>query len=124
MAKRDEFITIIRALRAASATISDEQRKGLLRQAVQNYDLSVEEATEIFRSLGLVVGKEINYFDMLGFSIKEIERLDESIIVNRVETAHKELYRASLSAGGASSYRWQDRRTVADTSKSSQGNLD
>lgn len=100
MAKRDEFITIITALRAASATISDEQRKGLLRQAVQNYDLSVEEATDILQSFGLIVGGEIDYFSVLGFSIDDIQGLDESSIASRVETAHKKLYRASLNAGG------------------------
>ncbi len=100
MANRDEFITIITALRAASETISDEQRKGLLRQAVQNYGLSVEEATEILQSLGLVVGKKIDYFDVLGFSIDDIQDLDESTLVSRIETAHKRLYRASLNAGG------------------------
>ncbi len=100
MANRDEFITIITALRAASETISDEQRKGLLRQAVKNYGLSVQEATEILQSLGLVVGRRINYFDVLGIPIDDIQALDESTIVSRVETAHKELYRASLNAGG------------------------
>ena len=100
MANRDEFITIITALRAASATISDEQRKGLLRQAVHNYGLSVEEATEILQFLGLVVGREIDYFDVIGISVEDIHGLDEATIVGRVETAHKRLYRESLNAGG------------------------
>ena len=100
MLKRDDFITIIRAFRNASPTISNEQRKGLLRQAVQNYDLSVEEATEILQSLGLVVGGEIDYFNVLGFSLDEIQSLDEATIASRVEVAHKNLYVASLQAGG------------------------
>ena len=100
MLKRDDFITIIRALRNASPTISNEQRKGLLRQAVQNYDLSVEEATEILQSLGLIVGGEIDYFNVLGFSFDEIQSLDEATITSRVEVAHKNLYGASLRAGG------------------------
>ena len=100
MSKRDEFITIITAFRAASSTISDEQRKGLLRQAVHNYGLSVEEATEILQFLGLVVGREIDYFDVLGISIDAIHGLDENTIVGSVETAHKKLYRESLNAGG------------------------
>ena len=100
MLKRDDFITIIRAFRNASPTISNEQRKGLLRQAVQNYDLSVEEATEILQSLGLVVGGEIDYFNVLGFSLDEIQSLDETTIASRVEIAHKNLYGASLRAGG------------------------
>lgn len=100
MANRDDFITIIRALREASPTISNDQRKGLLRQAVQNYGLSVEEATEILISLGLVVGEEISYFDLLGISLDEIRSLDEVAIRNLVEVAHKQLYSASLQAGG------------------------
>lgn len=100
MANRDEFITIIRALRDASPTISNEQRKGLIRQAVQNHGLSVDEATEIFLSFGLVVGEEISYFDVLGFSIDDIRILDEAEIRNHVEVAHKQRYSASLQAGG------------------------
>ncbi len=100
MLKRDDFITIIRALRNASPTISNEQRKGLLRQAVQNYDLSVDDASEILQSLGLVVGGEIDYFNVLGFSLDEIQSLDETTIASRVEAAHKNLYGASLRAGG------------------------
>ena len=99
MANRDEFITIIRALRDASPTISNEQRKGLIRQAVQNYGLSVDEATDILVSLGLVVGEEISYFDVLGFSIDEFRSIDETEIRNLVEVAHKKLYSASLKAG-------------------------
>ncbi len=100
MANRDEFITIIRALRDASPTISNEQRKGLIRQAVQNHGLSVDEATEIFLSFGLVVGEEISYFDVLGFSIDEFRSIDEAEIRNLVEVAHKQRYSASLQAGG------------------------
>lgn len=100
MSKRDDFITIITAFRAASATISDQQRKGLLRQAVQNYGLSVEEATEILQFLGLVVGRETDHFDVLGISVDDLHGLDETTIVSRIETAHKKLYRESLNAGG------------------------
>ena len=100
MANRDDFITIIRALRDASPTISNGQRKGLIRQAVQNYGLSVDEATEIFVSHGLVVGEEISYFDVLGFSINAFRSIDEAEIQNLVEAAHKRLYSASLQAGG------------------------
>ena len=100
MANRDDFITIIRALREASPTISNDQRKGLLRQAVQNYGISVEEATDILISLGLVVGEEISYVDVLGIPLDEIQGLDEFAIRNLVEVAHKQLYSASLQAGG------------------------
>ncbi len=100
MANRDDFITIIRALRDASPTISNQQRKGLIRQAVQNYGLTVDEAAEIFRSLDLVVGEEINYFEVLGLSASDFENRSETDIVHRVETAHKKLYAESLQTGG------------------------
>ncbi|MDE0018559.1 MAG: formylglycine-generating enzyme family protein [Candidatus Poribacteria bacterium] len=100
MSKRDEFITVIRTLKAASPTITDKQRIGLLQQATQNYGLSAQEATEILKDLDLVVGEEINYFDVLGFSIEEIQSLNENAIVNLVEAAHKKRYSASLRAGG------------------------
>ena len=100
MSKRDEFITIIRTLRAASPTITNKQRIGLLQQATQNYGLSTEEASEILKDLNLVAGEEVNYFDVLGFSIEDIESLNEDAIVNLVEAAHKKRYNASLRAGG------------------------
>ena len=100
MAKREEFVAFINALKIASPTITDEQRKGFLRLAVQQHGLAVDEATEILNSSGLIIGEDINYFKVLGFSIAEIQALDESAIVNRVEAAHKTLYSASLRAGG------------------------
>ena len=99
MSRRDELITVITTFKTVSPTITDEQRIGLLRQAVQNYELSIEEASEVLSTLGLIVGEEVNYFEVLGFSIEEIQNLDEDTIVNLVETAHKKSYSASLRAG-------------------------
>lgn len=96
MSKRDEFITIITAFRAASSTISDEQRKGLLRQAVHNYGLSVDEALEILDTSGLVIGEQVNYLEVLGLSISDIENQNEDEIVHKINAAHKERYRASF----------------------------
>lgn len=100
MANRDDFITIIRALRDASPSISNAQRKGLLRQAVHNHGLSVEEATEILMSFGLVVSVDESYFDVLGISMDQFQTLDELSIINLVEETHNKLYSASLQAGG------------------------
>ena len=99
MSRRDEFITVINTFKTVSPTITDEQRIGLLRQAVQNYELSIEEASEVLTALGLVVGEEVNYFEVLGFSIEEIQKLDEDAIVSLIETAHKKFYSTSLRAG-------------------------
>ena len=100
MSKRDEYISFINELKSISPTISDEQRKGLLRRAVQQYNISVDEAVEILEASGLVIGEEINYFEVLGLSIAEFEKLSEKEIAYRVETAHKKLYGDSLKAGG------------------------
>ena len=100
MSKRDEFIAIVNAFKAASPAITDAQRKGLLRQAKQQYGLSFEEARHILKESGLVVGDVVNYFEVLGLSIDELQNDTESAIATRVDTAHKELYGASLRAGG------------------------
>ncbi len=128
MSRRDEFITVINTFKTVSPTITDEQRIGLLRQAVQNYGLSTEEASEVLNALGLIVGEAVNYFEVLGFSIEEIQNLDEDAITNVVETAHKNSYSASLRAGarlrpdGKTEEQWrallnQARDTLKDAQK-------
>ncbi len=128
MSKRDEFIELLNTFKNVSPTITDIQRRGLLRQAVQNYELAVEEATEILKSLGLVVGEEINYFEVLDLSIENIQGLDEQAIVSVVKSAHDKCYRASLGAGarvrpdGKTEEQWrtvlnQARDTLVDTQK-------
>lgn len=100
MSKRDEFIAVINTFKAASSAITDEQRKGLLRQARQQYGLSFEEARQILKDSGLVVGDVVNYFEVLGISINTLQDETEAAIATRVNAAHKELYGASLRAGG------------------------
>ena len=100
MSKRDEFIAVINTFKAASPAITDEQRKGLLRQARQQYGLSFEEARQILKDSGLVVGDVVNYFEVLGLSINTLQGETEAAIATRVDAAHKELYGASLRAGG------------------------
>ena len=99
MSKREEFIAIINALRTASTSITDEQRKGFLRLAVQQYSLTVDEATDILNASGLAIGEQVNLLDVLGLSFSEIRSSDESI-VSCVKAAHQKLYSASLAAGG------------------------
>ncbi len=100
MSKREEFITFINELKMVSSTISDEQRKGLLRRAVQQHGISVDDAVKILQSSGLVIGEQVDYFKVLGLSISELEDQSESDIAIQVEAAHNKLYRESLSAGG------------------------
>ncbi len=100
MAKREEFIQLINTFKAVSATITNNQRRGLLQQAVQIYDLSIEEGIEILDSLGIVVGDEVNYFEILGLSIEEIQGKDDQTVTDIVKIAHDDLYKVSLTAGG------------------------
>ena len=100
MSKHDEFVTVVNTLKAASPTISAEQRIGLLRQAVQQYDLSVDEASEILDVSGLIIGEKVNYFEILGLSIEELQNESEAEIATHIDAAHKKRYDASLSAGG------------------------
>lgn len=99
-ARRDEYITFINTLKAASPTITDEQRKGSLRVAVQQYGLTVDEASEIFETSGILIGEHLNYFEVLDFAYKDIQNLDETSIANRVKRQHEKLYSESLKAGG------------------------
>lgn len=100
MRERDEFIAFINRLKAVSPTITDEQRKGLLRQATQDHQISVTEASEILKASGLIVGEKENYFEVLGISFEELQNQNEDAIIARVDAAHKKLYSASLRAGG------------------------
>ncbi len=100
MSKHEDFIEVINTLKALSPTITDAQRIGLLQQAVQEHGLSVEEADEILKSSGLIVGESVNYFQVLGLSFEELQDQNEDVIATRVDAAHQKYYSDSLRAGG------------------------
>ncbi len=100
MAESKEFIAFVNRLKTLSPTITEEQRIGLLRQGMQEYNLTSDEAENILKTSGLIVGEQDNYFDVLGISIEEFEELSEADIIAYVESIHDKLYRASLNAGG------------------------
>lgn len=100
MSKREEFIAAINIIKAASQTITPELHKGLLQQAVQEHKLTINEATDIINASGLVVGEKVNYLQVLGLTIAELENQNEDTIAKRVDAAHNERYTASLRAGG------------------------
>ncbi len=100
MPKLEEFITTLNTLKALSQTITEEQRKGLLQQAVQEHGLSIDEASEILNASGLTVGENLNFFEILGFTIEEIENQTEEAITINVDIAHNKYYTESLRAGG------------------------
>lgn len=100
MLKRDEYITFINEFKTVSPTITDEQRKGLLRRAVQLHGISINDAENILQSSGLVIGEKIDYFEVLGFSIENFQNRSELDITSNVDVAHRQLYNASLKSGG------------------------
>lgn len=100
MPKLEEFITTLNTLKTLSQSITEEQRKGLLQQAVQEHGLSIDEASEILNASGLIVGERVNFFEVLGFTIEEIENQTEEAITINVDIAHNKYYTESLRAGG------------------------
>ncbi len=100
MSKHNEFLIVINTFKAASQTISPEQRIGLLRQATQEYGLSIDEASKILDASGLIVGEKVNYFQILELSGEKLQNQSEVDITENVETAYKKRYNASLRAGG------------------------
>ncbi len=100
MSNRDEFIDLINEFKRVSPSISDEQRKGLLRRGVQQFGVGFDDAIEILNASGLVIGESIDYYEVLGLSRSDFETRSESDIVNQVRDAHEKLYSASLKAGG------------------------
>ena len=99
MSKRDAFIAVVDTLKSTFSTITDDQRKRLLRQAVQSYELTADEATQILKTSGLVVGESVDYFEVLGLTIQELRGRSEADIVNHVVAAHGKLYSESLTRG-------------------------
>ena len=99
MSKRGEFITFISTLRTASQFITDQQRLGLLKQAVQKYGLSAENAEVILKTFGFVTGERTNYFETLTLPISEIQNQTETTVISMVDEAHMKLYNDSLRAG-------------------------
>lgn len=100
MSKHEEYIAFINALRTASPTITDEQRKGFVRLGVQEYGLTVDEAMDILSKSGIHIGEQVDYFKVLGLSRSEFENRSETEVIHCIESAHKKLYSESLKAGG------------------------
>ncbi len=100
MANREEYISVVNTLKATLPAITTQQRVVLLQQAVQQYGLSANDAEEILKTSGLVVGESVNYFRVLGLTLEEIQDKSENDILSSIEEAHKKCYGESLRAGG------------------------
>lgn len=99
MSKRDDYIAFINVFKTISPTITDEQRKGLLRRAVQQHGISVDDANEILNASGITIGEKVDFFHVLGFSIEALQNQSETNISSQVDDAHNRLYNESLNAG-------------------------
>ncbi|MCG9126512.1 hypothetical protein JT359_02820 [Candidatus Poribacteria bacterium] len=99
MTENKEFIEFVNRLKTLSPIITEEQRIGLIRQGVHEYGLTTDDAENILKTSGLIVGEQENHFEILGIPIEDIKNLTESDIVAYVKSVHEELYRASLNAG-------------------------
>ena len=119
MSNRDEFIDLVNEFKTVSPSISDEQRKGLLRRAVQQFGIGFDDAVEILNTSGLVIGESIDYYEVLGLSRSDFELRSEPEIVNQINVAHTELYSASLKAGGRPRADGRTEAAMAHTLKSS-----
>lgn len=100
MSKRDEFYALINTLKDASPKITDEQRKGFLRLAVEKYGLTVDEATYIFIASGIVIGEIVDLLEIFGLTIPELKSHNQKEIADRVVSIHSKLYSESLKSGG------------------------
>ena len=100
MSKREDFKSVVITLKKTLPIITTQQRVLLLRQGVQQYDLSKNDVEKILNASGIVISESVDYFDVLNLSIEEIENKSESEISVRVNAAHRSAYSASLRAGG------------------------
>ena len=92
MSKRDEFIAEVKGVKSTFSNITDDQRQDIIRKGMRDYGLTRDEAEKILTAHGPKVGPTVNYFDVLGLKIEDIEKLNEAEIEKRVKEAHAEPY--------------------------------
>ena len=89
MSKSDDFIKIVKRVKSVLSTITDEQQTTLIRQGTQTYGLTQDDAKKILQDEGLTIDQSVNYFEVLGLDIKDIESLSEDEIRVKVENNHQ-----------------------------------
>ena len=95
MPKRNDFIAVVKRVKSALSNITDDQRKELVKQAVQDHKLTRQEATKILENEGLTannVNNVVNYFEELGLDMKVIESLSEDEIKTEIGKKSDDLY--------------------------------
>lgn len=91
MSKRDDFIAIVMRVKSVLSTITDEQRKKLLRQGVKDYELEQNDAETILIDNRLTDDQTVNYFEVLNLDINHIESLSGHEINIVIEDKYNEL---------------------------------
>ena len=94
--RRDAFIAVAYTLKSALGTLTVDQLKSLLQKAEQDYGLIQEEATQILNASGLVVNEIVNYFEVMGLEIEDLQNMSESDIQTLVSNTHSRLYMKSI----------------------------
>ena len=113
--RRDAFIAVIYTLKSVLGTLTDDQLKRLLQKADRDYGLTRKEATQILNASGLIVGKPVNYFQVLGLRIEDIQNQSEETIKTLVDDAQFRLYRKAMDDH---TDRGVERRKLLNTAKS------
>ena len=85
MSNRDDFIAVVKRVKSALSSITDDQRIKLLTQARQEHKLTREEATKILGNEGLNVNNVVNYFEVLDLDVKVSESLSEDQIRDKAD---------------------------------------
>ena len=78
MLRRDAYITLINELQNGLTDYNRGTTQRLLRRAVQQFDLLINEADGILNASGLVIGEQVDYFEVLDLSISGFENRSES----------------------------------------------
>lgn len=108
---RDGFIAFVEHLKSAFGTLNDDQLGRLRQKARLNYGLPAQETEQILEDLGL---KVINYFEVLGLTIKELENHSEETVKKRVEDAWLPRYKRAVDDTGDGAV---ERRDILNNAK-------
>lgn len=91
---RDGFVAFVEDLKSTLGTFNDDQQERLRQKARRTYGLTAKEAEQILEDLGI---KVINYFEVLGLTIAELENhSSEETVKKRVEDAWFPPYNKAL----------------------------
>lgn len=94
MSNRD-FMIFVGGLKSTLGNLNGDQWERLLQKAVQDYGLTAEEATQILEDLEL---KVINYCEVLGLNIEDLQHKSETEIETLVQNKYNQLYKNAIDS--------------------------